>query len=111
MFNITAKILYGIIKHHTDGFNKPTPLFTLFINNGVAFAEDPGNGKSFGMNWCELLAEALIRFYETETKTESKKEAIIKDLIKKRGLVLEHPHMNANSFYPYDFKLFNIHNN
>lgn len=111
MFNITAKILREIIKQQADGFNKPTPLFTLFLHDGVAFAEDPGNGKSFGMNWCELLAEALIRFYETETKSQTKKETILKELLKKKGLVAEHPYLNYNAFYPYNFNLLALHHN
>ncbi|MCU0421774.1 MAG: T3SS effector HopA1 family protein [Bacteroidia bacterium] len=104
-FGIAAKVLKELIKQHQQAFNAAVPLFSLKLQPGLGFAEDPGNGKSFGMNWSELLAEALIRFYETETSSDDKKEAIIHELIKKKGLSLEHSYLNHNSFYPYQFNL------
>jgi hypothetical protein len=51
-----------------DGFLSPrTPVFTARLAPGVGFAEDPGTAESFGEHRCRLLADALVRSYETGT--------------------------------------------
>ena len=39
----------------------PTPVFTKRIAPGIAIAEEPRTGDSFGQSRCEILADALIR--------------------------------------------------
>jgi len=107
-FAIASRLLLQLIKKHSKAFAPTTPLFTKPLAKGVSFAEDPGNGKSFGMSWCELLAEGAVKFYETSASNATKKESLILELIKKNGLLLEAPHMKANSFYPYNFSLFKL---
>lgn len=43
-----------------------TPAFTKAIAKGVAVAEDPGNGDSFGEHRCQLIAEVLIANHYSE---------------------------------------------
>jgi hypothetical protein len=105
-FTFTARLLAGLIKKHSKSFNEAVPLFTRAIAGGVSFAEDPGNNKSFGMFWSELIAEGLVKIYESGA-AEDRRADILFGLIKKKGLVPEASHMRANSFYPYDFSLFN----
>jgi hypothetical protein len=104
-FTITARLLAGILKKHDKSFNENIPLFTRGITNGVSFAEDPGNNKSFGMFWSEIIAEGIVKIYESGT-TEERREEFVFDQIRKKGMLPEAPHMRANSFYPYDFSLF-----
>jgi len=42
-----------------------TPMFTKPLARGLAVAEDPGDGRSFGQHRCRLVAEGLMRALES----------------------------------------------
>ncbi|HVX64977.1 MAG TPA: T3SS effector HopA1 family protein [Bryobacteraceae bacterium] len=74
-----------------------TPLFTRPLRPGIALAEDPQAGLSFGMHRSGLAARALVRGYDLGHAGE---EALWLDLaaeFRAEGLSLERPYLNAGS--------------
>lgn len=77
---------------------KPTsPLFTQPLFAGVSYAEDPGNGQSFGMSRCSLIAKGLINAFENKKQTPDEQLAAIKQVLSEKGLAVERLHLNAHS--------------
>ena len=86
------------------GLDEPTPLFTLPLRKGLAFAEDPGTGnESFGMSRCRLLAEGLwLAFTEGRMQTPDRL-ARISEHFAAAGTSLERPYLNTSSIQSYEF--------
>jgi len=85
-----------------DGLKSETPLFTKRIAPGFALAEDPGNGESFGMHRCRIVAEAIWQAYSEGSQTE---EARLEEVTKRfvsYGLTLDRPYLNPRSDDQYD---------
>lgn len=77
-----------------------TPLFTLALRPGIAFAENPYDPqKSFGMARCELLAEALT---ETLSGPENRLQEVMAR-IEKKGYDLKRFFLNPGSKLVYPF--------
>lgn len=105
-FRIAARLLGRILKQEPNMFKEAVPLFTRPIAPGLSYAEDPGNGKSFGMFWSEILAEGIVLAFEKGGYSKNKKEELILRQFKKHGVDPEASHLRTHSFYPYDFSLF-----
>lgn len=105
-FSITARILQNIISANPGFFKATVPLFTKPIVNGVAYAEDPGNGKSFGMFWSEMIAEGLIKAHEKGMSNPAEKLSLVFTEFEKNGVTIQQPYLRSNSLYPYDFSIF-----
>ena len=73
------------------------PLFTRRLRPGIGLAEDPGNGESFGMQRCRLLAEAMLSAWrlgqiEPEARLRAAKARFAAD-----GLSLDAPWLAPGS--------------
>lgn len=64
---------------------------------GVAFAEDPDSGQSFGQQRCQALAEILI---------DNGRDADIDKELKVRGFNPEKFYLNPYTNFPYNFSIF-----
>jgi hypothetical protein len=101
-FRISAELVAGG-REKLKGFLRPeTPLFTREFAPGLAFAEDPGNGESFGMNRCRILAEAICSAASKGLSREQERMAEIARYFGQYGLSLERIHLNAQSADFYD---------
>ncbi|HEY0510855.1 MAG TPA: T3SS effector HopA1 family protein [Thermoanaerobaculia bacterium] len=58
-FQIAAAAVADLPAAVADRLRPVAPLFSRPLRPGVGLAEDPGNGESFGMHRCRLLAEGL----------------------------------------------------
>ena len=65
---------------------------------GVAFAEDPDSGQSFGQQRCQVLAEILIN--------NGGNIAVIDQELKERGFNPEKFYLNPYTNFPYNFSVF-----
>ena len=72
-----------------------TPLFTKQLAPGLGFAEDPGDGGSFGMHRCRLLAEAIWR--------EPSIDGII-GAFESNGISIDQPYLNTGSIDQYELR-------
>ena len=73
------------------------PGLTKKLAPGLAVAEDPGNGESFGMNRCRLLAEALLRATEQGVDAVASKVQIAAETFAAAGLGIDEPHLNPGA--------------
>lgn len=104
-FAIVARLLKQIVKGLDQPLNAAVPLFSHAILPGLSFAEDPGDGRSFGMSWSDILAEAAVRTWEKGIHSPAEAVNICLALCKEKGIAIDAPWRRPNSFMPYDFKL------
>jgi hypothetical protein len=78
-----------------------TPLFARRLAPGLAFAESPSGGESFGMHRSRLAAEGLVQA-GPGADADRKVEAMLARLVG-YGLDPEAAERNAGTFYPYAF--------
>ncbi len=78
------------------------PLFALALAPGLAFAESPQNGDSFGMHRCTLIAEGLVRAHARGAAGEER-FAVTCEPLTEYGLDLARLAFNPHSRYPYRF--------
>lgn len=86
-----------------DALQDRTPLFARRLRRGLAFAESPPTGESFGLQRCRLVAEGLVQA-GPGAGVPGKVEAALARL-SAYGLDLETVERNAGTAYPYDFSL------
>lgn len=104
-FTITSRLLKQILHNNQQFFKQLVPLFTKPLIHGVAYAEDPGNGKSFGIFWSEMMAEAMVKAYEKNKTEPNDIKTLVFAEFTKNGVDIERPYLRNNSFFPYDFSL------
>jgi hypothetical protein len=78
------------------------PLFALPLAPGLAFAESPQNGDSFGMHRCTLIAEGLVRAHVRGAAGDERFAVTCEPLVE-YGLDLARLAFNPHSRYPYRF--------
>jgi hypothetical protein len=71
-----------------------TPAFTLRLAPGLALAENPPDGESFGRNRCSLVAEALVEMSQAGEPMAVERFA---QHFASRGLSLDRPYLGAGS--------------
>jgi len=79
-----------------------TPLFARRLARGLALAEDPGTGDSFGMHRCRLVAEGLWTAWRAGRRGTRERLAAVRDAFSRAGVSLDRPWMSAASPHRYD---------
>lgn len=74
-----------------------TPMFTRRLARGLAVAEDPGDGRSFGQHRTELVADALMRAFERGSTAMDDVVDMISSRFAEDGLAITRPWLNAGS--------------
>jgi hypothetical protein len=80
---------------------RDTPLFTHRLGDGLALAEDPTSGESFGMHRCRIVAEGLWSAFCDRCTTAAERVERIRRQFELHGLSLARPHLNAGSAWDY----------
>lgn len=101
-YRVTSEILLDLYPPVAQDLAADTPLFTKRLRPGLAFAEDPGNGESFGTHRCRVLAEGIWRAFEHHAKTEEDQFSEVAREFEARGIALERPYLNRGSEDDYD---------
>ena len=70
--HIACNIIQQFMDEVKPFLNEDVPMFTLKLCNGLAFAESPAGGQSFGMQHAQILSEALITSFENRMNEEQK---------------------------------------
>jgi class II lanthipeptide synthase len=76
---------------------RTTPMFSKRLAPGLAVAEDPGDGRSFGQHRCQLVSEGLVRAFDAGTKELDGAATAIADRFAEDGLSILRPWLNAGS--------------
>jgi hypothetical protein len=74
-----------------------TPMFTKRLARGLAAADDPGDGGSFGQHRCQLIAEGLMRAFTEGRKASSDVAAAVATRFEEEGLSINRPWLNPGS--------------
>ena len=102
---ISFRLLNRVICDVESELKDEIPLFTYKLYKGTGFAEDPGNGMSFGMSRCLLIAEVVLDQSETKKMDEAFMFDKIKEKFEEEGLSISRPFINPHSQYNYPFHL------
>ena len=78
-----------------------TPLFALPLRPGVALAEDPPGGESFGMHRCRLLAEGAWNAFVEQCASPDRRIERMATHLADNGLSLDALHLNPGSRFDY----------
>jgi hypothetical protein len=76
---------------------RPLPLFTRRLADGLAAAEDPGNGESFGMSRCRVAAEGLWNAYLSGAEEAAMVAKAVRAHARRYGLDPDRPWLNPRS--------------
>jgi hypothetical protein len=83
-----------------------TPLFAHCLAPGLAWAEGPPTGESFGMQRCRLVAEGLVLAFEQRARTAKARVGAVLARMQSYGLDLDAVERNPGTHYPYPFERF-----
>jgi len=102
-YQITANIMRQIYPAIQSQLESPTPWFSKALDAGLGLAEDPGDGDSFGMSRCRIVAEGIYQAYQLGDGSGARKREQVETIFKQRGLSLDMPWLNAGSKDIYDY--------
>jgi HopA1 effector protein family len=78
-----------------------TPMFTKRLARGLAVAEDPGDGRSFGQHRCELVAGGLVRAFEHGRTSATARTDAVAERFAEEGLDVSRPWLSPGSGQRY----------
>jgi hypothetical protein len=91
-------LLRALGPHLADG----APAFSRPLHRGLALAEEPRGGESFGAHRCRLLAEAVVEAAEHGLRTTGERLAAVRDRFAADGVDLAAPYLQPGSTHAYD---------
>jgi hypothetical protein len=103
-YEVAAEVLEKVYPKVTSSLRQDVPALTKTLASGVGLAEDPGQGESFGLHRCQLLAEGMIRAHEQGKKSAKERLQAVADRFAEDGLDLETPFLNPDSSDDYGFR-------
>jgi hypothetical protein len=103
-YGAAAEILERVYPQVAIGLRRGTPAFTKLLAPGVGLAESPGQGESFGLHRCQLLAEGMVRAHEQGEKSVKERLQAVTDRFAEDGIGLETPFLNPGSGDDYGFQ-------
>ena len=102
-YAITATILASVYLQIKNELNPEIPGFTKELNPGLGLAEDPGNGESFGMSRCGIIAQGITAAYQSGLATNENTLYHIRKAFEGRGIQPGTLFLNAGSKDIYEF--------
>ncbi|MEM9922549.1 MAG: T3SS effector HopA1 family protein [Cyanobacteria bacterium P01_D01_bin.50] len=95
------ELLKDIYTEHQSYFQPEIPLFTKFLAPGLSLAEQPTqktlNKQSFGVNRCQIMANALFEAWEKGIDSSEEKVNMIRQHFAWKSIDLEFPYLNPYS--------------
>ncbi|NJR15981.1 MAG: hypothetical protein HC785_09840 [Calothrix sp. CSU_2_0] len=100
-YQLVNKFLNLIYLEQQADFKSEIPLFTKQLAPGLGLAEEPDqkfrDRESFGMNRCQIIANALLEAWHRGENTPAARIQAIFDHFSDVGISLERVYLNANS--------------
>jgi hypothetical protein len=100
-YPIVSELLPDIYAEIKGGLKPGTPLFSKEIAPGIGVAEDPGNGDSFGLSRCRMLAEGIWSAYSLGLQTVEERFDEVVRQFERYGVSLDKPYLNSGSADQY----------
>ena len=109
-YEVVRPVLERVYAENQSHFGDSVPLFTKLLAPGLALAEEPNSKfterESFGMNRCQIIANALLDVWQQDNDTPAGRlESILKHF-SMLEIELQRPYLNAQSediFTPLQF--------
>lgn len=102
-YHITAEVLVDLYQPLKPYLQPETPLFTKRLAPGLAFAEEPGTGESFGMSRCRLLAEGVWNAYMQGISREAARLQVVQQHFASNGVTFERPYLRPGAVDHYEW--------
>lgn len=102
-FRVTARVLAGVYEELRQHLRPDAPLFTKPLADGLALAEEPYTGESFGMQRCRILAEGILSAHARGLRDDGPRLEEVERRFAAYGLRLDAPHLNPRSIDQYEF--------
>jgi hypothetical protein len=100
-YPLAGRLAEAVSRQVAAQLDDDPPLFTRRLAPGLAFAEDPGTGESFGQLRCRLVAEAVWAAWERgETAAEARRRELDR-CFREAGLSPQRPWLAARSQTDY----------
>lgn len=90
-FGRAEPIVERIREQIAAGLRDDVPMFARRLAAGLGFAEDPGDGRSFGQSRSDLTARAVVRCYAAGETEAAARAAILGDEFRRVGLAPDRP--------------------
>lgn len=95
------KILQTVYVEHQSHFQPEIPLFTKFLAPGLSLAEEPSQKfapqESFGMNRCQIVANALLEAWQKGKNALEERMRIIEQHFEQHLIDVQRPYLNPSS--------------
>jgi len=101
-FVAAIKILRPLLRALGPHLTDAAPAFTKPLTRGLALAEEPADGPSFGEHRCHLLAEAIVRSSELGLRSTEQRLAAVREQFRVAGLTLDAPYLGPGSSDAYE---------
>ena len=102
-YRVTARVLADVHGEVARHLRPDAPLFAKRLADGLALAEEPYTGESFGMQRCRILAEGLLGAHARGLREEAARLEEVERHFAAYGLTLDAPYLNPRSVDQYDF--------
>jgi hypothetical protein len=96
-FRICSELFVDLLPGLAGVLEADVPLFSLRLGPGLGLAEDPGNGESFGMHRCRLVAEGIADAFRKGRQQAASRLEAVEARFTAAGLDLDRPHLNPGS--------------
>ncbi|MBD2663699.1 hypothetical protein B6N60_01421 [Richelia sinica FACHB-800] len=100
-YPIIHKILQNVYPQHQSHFQPAIPLFTKFLAPGLGLAEEPSQKfathDSFGMNRCQIVANALLEAWQKGKNAIEERMRIIEQHFAQHLIDVHRPYLNPSS--------------
>ncbi len=100
-YPVVRDILQKVYLENQSHFQEEIPLFTKFLAPGLSLAEEPvekfAAQESFGINRCQIVANALLEAWEKGHNSAEERMAAIKEHFAQHFIDFERPYLNPSS--------------
>jgi class II lanthipeptide synthase len=97
-----ATLLPALLAEVAEHLKPGAPALTKQLAAGLAVAEDPGGGDSFGTHRCGLIASAAVQAFELGIETTAERLDLVEQHFDAAGIRFENPYLNAGSADEYE---------
>jgi hypothetical protein len=94
--------LGGIYERLGENVRHGVPALTRQVAGGLALAEDPGHGESYGLHRMMLVAEGLVRAFESGAMSVAERLKYVEDSMVEKGIDLRRPYLRPGSSADYE---------
>lgn len=107
-YQAVAEVLADVYPCIAAHLKAPTPALTKRLAPGLALAEDPGGGESFGLHRCRILAEGIVRAYEQGAQSHEKRLERVLEHVREERIDVDAPYLNAGARDGYTFPMVSV---